>query len=124
MDAEAQPVAQYAGYPADWIRDAEPRPVAGASLDCALVPRPWLETATGAASGGYVAAERKALDLCLRIAAAGGSCVWIPTVRLVAVDEAPRTADESWRRAAAVVDRLGFAAAWARPETAGQGAMP
>lgn len=114
IDAEAHPVAQYAGYPADWIRDAEPRPVAGASIDCALLPRPWLEAATRAAGDGFVAPERKALDLCLRIAAAGGACVWIPTVRVVAVDETTRAAEEPWRRTAAIVDRLGFAASWPR----------
>jgi O-antigen biosynthesis protein len=124
LDDAALPVAQYAGYPADWIRDAEPRPVAGASLDCAMLPRAWLETAVRAGGEGFVGPERKALDLSLRIAAAGGPCLWIPAVRVVAVDEAPRAGDEPWRRAAAVVDRLAFAATWPRVANATVGAAP
>jgi O-antigen biosynthesis protein len=111
LDEGADPVAQFVGYPADWLAEGEPRPVAGGSIECALVPKAWLVAVADRIGGRFLAPERKTLDLCLRLGANGGACIWVPSVRLVAVDEAPRTGDEPWRRSAAIVDRLTFAAA-------------
>ena len=52
----------------------------------------------------------------LRIGKAGHSCLWVPTVALVAVDEQARTAaHEYWRQTGTLVDRWAFDRHWAAP---------
>ncbi|AWU96637.1 hypothetical protein [Azospirillum ramasamyi] len=103
---------RFAGYPRDWLKEQEASAVDAASADCALLPRELL--VRGMAEGGrYLAPEPKGLDLCLRVRAAGGSCLWLPKVRLVAVDEHPRHArDPRLERMSALVDEWSFAERW------------
>ncbi|CAO3436171.1 hypothetical protein [Azospirillum endophyticum] len=103
---------RYAGYPRDWLKEQEASAVDAASADCALVPRDLLVRAM-ADGGRYLGPEPKGLDLCLRVRAAGGSCLWLPKVRLVAVDEQPRhTRDPRLERMSALVDEWSFAERW------------
>lgn len=103
---------RFAGYPRDWLKEQEASAVDAASADCALLPREILVRAM-AEGGRYLAPEPKGLDLCLRVRAAGGSCLWLPKVRLVAVDEHPRHArDPRLERMSALVDEWSFAERW------------
>ncbi|SMH29452.1 glycosyltransferase family 2 protein [Azospirillum agricola] len=103
---------RFAGYPRDWLKEKDASPVDAAAADCALLPRDLLARAL-AAGGRYLGADHKGLDLCLRVRAAGGSCLWLPRVRLVALDEQPRDAhDPCWRRMSALVDQWSFAESW------------
>lgn len=103
---------RYAGYPRDWLKEQEAAAVDAASADCALLPRELLARAM-ADGGRYLGLEPKGLDLCLRVRAAGGSCLWLPKVRLVAVDEQARHArDPRLERMSALVDEWSFAERW------------
>ncbi|BAI74242.1 hypothetical protein AZL_a07110 (plasmid) [Azospirillum sp. B510] len=103
---------RFAGYPRDWLKEQEASAVDAASADCALLPRELLVRAM-ADGGRYLGPEPKGLDLCLRVRAAGGSCLWLPRVRLVAVDEQPRGArDPRLERISALVDGWSFAERW------------
>ncbi|PWC32942.1 hypothetical protein [Azospirillum sp. TSO35-2] len=103
---------RFAGYPRDWLKEREASAVDAASADCALLPRDLLVRAM-AECGRYLGAEPKGLDLCLRVNAAGGSCLWLPKVRLVAVDEQGRDAhDPRLRRMSALVDQWSFTERW------------
>ncbi|MBP2298997.1 hypothetical protein [Azospirillum picis] len=103
---------RFAGYPRDWLREQEASAVDAASADCALLPRDLLARAL-AERGRFLGADLKGLDLCLRVRAAGGSCLWLPKLRLVAVDEQSRsTRDPRLERISALVDQWGFAKHW------------
>jgi len=103
---------RFAGYPRDWLKEQEASAVDAASADCALLPRELLMRAM-ADGGRYLGLEPKGLDLCLRVRAAGGSCLWLPKVRLVAVDEQSRNArDPRLERMSALVDDWSFAERW------------
>ncbi len=103
---------RFAGYPRDWLKEQEASAVDAASADCALLPRELLVRAM-ADGGRYLGPEPKGLDLCLRVRAAGGSCLWLPKVRLVAVDEQSRNArDPRLERMSAMVDEWSFAERW------------
>ncbi|HSK40035.1 MAG TPA: hypothetical protein VK943_09740 [Arenibaculum sp.] len=104
--------AQYVGYPEDWPPERHPTPVDAATTDCALIPKHLL-TEAGDFGAGYVADEYKGLDLCLRLRAAGHACLWVPAVRLVALDDPHQHGNEYWQRTAALVDRWRFGLAWA-----------
>lgn len=103
---------RYAGYPQDWLKEQEAATVDAAAPECALLPRDALARALGS-MGSYMGSDHKGLDLCLRLRALGGACVWLPRVTLVALDEQPRDAHaDRWRRAGAMVDRWSFEDAW------------
>ncbi|MCG5238835.1 hypothetical protein [Azospirillum doebereinerae] len=103
---------RFAGYPRDWLKERDPAAVDAAAADCALLPRELLARAL-AGGGRYLGAGPKGLDLSLRVRAAGGACLWLPGVRLVAVDEkTPEDHDPRWRRMSALVDRWSFAENW------------
>ncbi|CAO3433709.1 hypothetical protein [Azospirillum doebereinerae] len=103
---------RFAGYPRDWLKERDPAAVDAAAAECALLPRDLLARAL-AGGGRYLGAGPKGLDLCLRVRAAGGACLWLPSVRLVAVDEPTReTHDPRWRRMSALVDQWSFAESW------------
>ena len=111
--AEAGFSARYAGYPGDWPKEREPTAVDAATADCALLPK-WLLAEAGDFGAGYVGEEYRGLDLCLRLRSAGHPCLWVPAVRLIALEEGPREdPGEPWRHVAALVDRWGFETAWA-----------
>jgi len=103
---------RFAGYPRDWLKERDPAVVDAAAAECALLPRELLARAL-AGGGRYLGAGPKGLDLSLRVRAAGGACLWLPGVRLVAVDEkTPETHDPRWRRMSALVDQWSFAESW------------
>jgi O-antigen biosynthesis protein len=111
--AEAGFAARYAGYPGDWPKEREPTAVDAATADCALLPKRLLAEA-GDFGAGYIGEDYRGLDLCLRLRAAGHLCLWVPAVRLIALEEGPREdRGEPWRHVAALVDRWGFETAWA-----------
>lgn len=103
---------RFAGYPRDWLKEQEASAVDAASADCAMLPRELLVRAM-ADGGRYLGSEPKGLDLCLRVRAAGGTCLWLPKLRLVAVDEQTRTvSDPRLERMSALVDQWSFAERW------------
>ncbi|WP_207478296.1 glycosyltransferase family 2 protein [Arenibaculum pallidiluteum] len=104
-------VARYAGYPLSWLKETEPMAVDAATLDCALLPRAVVRAAGGLA-GSYLGPEYKGLDFCLRLRGAGHSCLWVPAVRLVALDEAATGEPDYWQQTGALVDRWRFESAW------------
>jgi hypothetical protein len=107
-DAPGGVVARFAGYPADWIRGEAPQPVLACTADCVLAPRDALLRAAGA--GGFLGPTARDALFARALAAAGCPSVWVPPVRLHAVDDGPRGGDEPWRRVAAAVDRAALAA--------------
>ncbi|WP_448204555.1 glycosyltransferase family 2 protein [Azospirillum sp. sgz302134] len=103
---------RFAGYPQDWLKEQDAATVDAAAPECALLPKDALARAL-ASMGAYLGADHKGLDLCLRLRALGGACVWLPRVTLVALDEQPRDAHaDRWRRAGALVDRWSFEESW------------
>ncbi|MCW2238516.1 glycosyltransferase family 2 protein [Azospirillum canadense] len=103
---------RYAGYPQDWLKEHEAATVDAAAPECALLPKDALARALST-MGSYMGADHKGLDLCLRLRALGGACVWLPRVTLVALDEQPRDAHaDRWHRAGAMVDRWSFEDTW------------
>ncbi|NUB16834.1 hypothetical protein GAY28_32975, partial [Azospirillum brasilense] len=103
---------RFAGYPRDWLKEQDAATVDAAAPECALLPKDALVRAL-ATMGSYMGADHKGLDLCLRLRALGGACVWLPRVTLVALDEQPRDAHaDRWRRAGAMVDRWSFEDIW------------
>ena len=103
---------RFAGYPRDWLKEQDAATVDAAAPECALLPKDALVRAL-AAMGSYMGADHKGLDLCLRLRALGGACVWLPRVTLVALDEQPRDAHaDRWHRAGAMVDRWSFEDIW------------
>ncbi len=120
-----RPVAQFAGYPREWLKERQPVAVHAATVDCALLPKRLVEDAGGLAAG-FVGAEYKSADFCLRLGKAGHSCLWVPTVSLVAVDEQARhAAHEYWRQTGSLVDRWAFDRLWAaKPANTDYGVSP
>ena len=107
-----RPVAQFAGYPREWLKERQPVAVPAATVDCALLPKRLIAEA-GGLTAGFVGAEYKSADFCLRLGKAGHACLWVPTVALVAVDEQARTAaHEYWRQTGTLVDRWAFDRQW------------
>ncbi len=103
---------RFAGYPRDWLKEHEAATVDAAAPECALLPKEALARALRG-MGSYMGSDHKGLDLCLRLRALGGACVWLPRVTLVALDEHPRDAHaDRWRRAGAMVDRWSFEDTW------------
>lgn len=103
---------RFAGYPRDWLKERDAATVDAAAPECALLPKDALGRAL-AAMGTYVGADHKGLDLCLRLRALGGACVWLPRVTLVALDEQRQDAHaDRWQRAGAMVDRWNFEDTW------------
>ncbi|MBP2314238.1 hypothetical protein [Azospirillum soli] len=103
---------RFAGYPRDWLKERDANAVDAAAPECALLPKDTLARVL-ATMGSYMGADHKGLDLCLRLRALGGACVWLPRVTLVALDEQPRDAHaDRWRRAGAMVDRWSFEDTW------------
>ena len=120
-----RPVAQFAGYPREWLKERQPVTVAAATVDCALLPKRLVAEA-GGLTAGFVSAEYKSADFCLRLGKAGHTCLWVPTVALVAVDEQARhAAHEYWRQTGSLVDRWAFDRLWAvKPANTDFGASP
>ncbi len=104
-------VPAYAGYPYAWLPEGGPREVAAASADCVLLPTPLaLKAAKGV--GAFVGAEAAGLDLSFRAQTHGARCLWLPEVRLVAVEEGAAGEVPYWHHTGALVDRWMFETAW------------
>jgi O-antigen biosynthesis protein len=110
-------VSQYAGYSRDWLKGREIATVQAASTDCALIPRAAFLDA-GGFSDDFVGTDFKGVDFCLKLRAAGHTCLWLPTVQLIALDETPREqTQEYWLQTGGLVDRWGFERKWPRLHT-------
>lgn len=113
-------VPLHAGYPRAWLPAGGVRQSDAATLDCALLPSALARTIlTG--TEGFVEAEAAALDASMRLARAGGTCLWTADVRLVALDEGGRDIPY-WQRTAALVDRWIFDHRWGTGQPARAGA--
>jgi hypothetical protein len=104
-DAPLDPsaAARFAGYPESWLEQTGPRPARNGPAECFLVRRELLR-ATGGVEGRLLGPDWRHLDLAARLHAAGRTCLWVPEVRLWALDD-PQGEEPHWRKVARLVDR-------------------
>lgn len=114
---ERTSLTRFAGYARHWLPDegGAPVQVQVGTIECCLIPK-RVFAAMGGFARDYVGAEWKGPDFFLRLRAAGYSCLWVPTVEMVALDD-PAEADEPeyWRQTGRLVDEWGFDRKWATP---------
>lgn len=104
-DAPLDPAAaaRFAGYPESWLEASGARPVRHGPAECFLVRRELLR-AIGGIEGRLLGPDWRHLDLAARLEAAGRTCLWVPEVRLWALDD-PQGEEPHWRKVARLVDR-------------------
>lgn len=103
------------GYPADWLTERAPVAVAAVAPECCLLRRSLFEELKGF-SRALVGPELKSLDFSLKVRGKGGTCTWVPDIRLYALDdEAETSAPDYWLRIGQMVDRWAFEQRWRAP---------
>lgn len=108
-------LTRFAGYARHWLPDegGAPVPVQVGTIECCLIPK-RVFAAMGGFARDYVGAEWKGPDFFLRLRAAGYSCLWVPTVEMVALDDPAEAGEpEYWRQTGRLVDEWGFDRKWA-----------
>ncbi|MCR6631660.1 MAG: hypothetical protein NVV74_17335 [Magnetospirillum sp.] len=108
-------LTRFAGYARHWLPDegGAPVPVQVGTIECCLIPK-RVFAAMGGFARDYVGAEWKGPDFFLRLRAAGFSCLWVPSVEMVALDDPGETSEpEYWRQTGRLVDEWGFDRKWA-----------
>lgn len=113
-------LSRLAGYPRHWLADegTAPVPVQSGTVECCLIPK-RLFAELGGFARDFVGAEWKGPDFFLRLRATGRTCLWVPTVEMVALDDPSDAAEpDYWRQAGRLVDEWGFYRKWAKPAVA------
>lgn len=108
-------LTRFAGYARHWLPDegGAPVPVQVGTIECCLIPK-RVFAAMGGFARDYVGAEWKGPDFFLRLRAAGFSCLWVPSVEMVALDDPAEAGEpEYWRQTGRLVDEWGFDRKWA-----------
>ena len=81
---------RYEGYPISVVTGLELTPVAGACLECCVMPREVLLQAGGFAAA-YLGSQEKGMELGLRLARAGLASYWLPSVQMLGSGETSST---------------------------------
>lgn len=117
--ADRHALGRMTGYARHWLpREPAPVEVGMGTMECCLMPKRVFAEMGGFARD-YVGAEWKAPDFFLRLRAAGHTCLWVPSVEMVALDEPGETVEpDYWRQTGRLVDEWGFDRKWATPTLA------
>lgn len=108
-------LTRFAGYARHWLPDegGAPVPAQVGTIECCLIPK-RVFAAMGGFARDYVGAEWKGPDFFLRLREAGFSCLWVPSVEMVALDDPAEAGEpEYWRQTGRLVDEWGFDRKWA-----------